>query len=873
MRAVAVGHTGRAVLRRSLGLRLAQLPIGRRRGQRIPWPTVRHRARTGCPTDSASHLLAARSARCRHLLGMRRSWPRMHGTSAPSGLGSGTQQAPSEPAHVAAVTDSPTGNEELVDAVLAMSVEIGVGNKEARPRPGQLALARDIAKAMEPVLNTDAVGSGRGHVSGLAGVGIGKSFAALSNAGVRAVKWQERTLYSTKSLSLQAQIVDKDAPVVSEAVRRVIGAGFTTAVLKGWGNYACMNRAYELGMALLGEDVSSFAGTDAIAPLIKKLEALPSTGTMSLEGNEFDLAEMKPLAIWALSQGLSDSLSGDKDTFEGALSENSWSTVSVSPEECIGLGECPFAAVCRSDRARNKAAEADVVVTNHSLLAVQAAVGAPVVLGNSVLGQFDHIIVDEAHELPKVVRSQGEAAVSGRELNRVIRMVRAVADERSQKVSNWADDGHMIADLVEQEIHRMFIETSNGEIGRLEPEADPLEETGDAVIAWARVGSRLVKEPLAAAIRAGQMKQVISGKKAQAAIDKLIASVGNVRKDRNGLARWLQAPPPAPVGGRRRMKPWHTVQSAQVEVGGMLKGNLWTQKLVDEESGDELDISPSVACISGTLPMNFINEVGLNARQTVEYELPFAEAYLESMLYIPDAKAASEVEALTLPNMHGGRRKFSTEKHQAWALRQMKQLIDANEGHALVLSATATGAKAYAAELVKHAAGRYNVYTQWDATSPRLVIAKWKADTSAVLVGTQGLMTGVDAPGETCSLVILDRIPRAAGNPVDDARAAVIAARLDGDGKAAEFASRRMVYVSDACELLGQARGRLVRSAGDRGVFAMLDPRLLKNHPFTYEESSRQLMMKTIDVFGLRTTDPQTVVDHLAGRQASRAAA
>ncbi|WP_159599776.1 ATP-dependent DNA helicase [Agromyces humi] len=772
------------------------------------------------------------------------------------------------------MTESQSGNEDLVETVLAAAVEIGVGSADAKPRPGQLGLARDIAKAMQPVLNTDAVGSGRGHVSGLAGVGIGKSFASLSNAAVRAVKYQERTLYSTKSLSLQAQIVDKDAPVVSLAAQRVLGGGFTTAVLKGWGNYACMNRAYEFGMALLGEDTGSFAGPESLAPLMQKLQSLPDTGAVNIEGAELDLAEVKPLAIWALSQCLGDDQSGDKDTYDGAVSENSWSQVSVSPEECIGLGECPFADVCRSDRARNRAAEADVVVTNHSLLAVQATVGAPVVLGNQVLGRFDHLIVDEAHELPKVVRAQGEASISGRRLNQVIRLVRAIADERSNKVSNWAEDGHMIADLVEAEIHRVFADTSNGEIGRLNPEDDPLEETGDPVVAWARVGSRLIREPLAAAIRAGQMKQVIAGKKAQSAIDKLIADVNNVRKDRSGQARWLQAPPLQAVApGRRRMKPWHTVQAAQVEVGGMLKGNLWTQKIEDEETGDELDISPSVACISGTLPKNFINEVGLSARQTVEYELPFKEAYEESMLLIPDAKSAADIEALTLPNVHGGRRRFSTTKHHAWALGKMKELIDANGGHALVLSATGDGAKEYAKELAKHAAGRYNVYTQWDASSPRLVIAKWKEDLSSVLVGTQGLMTGTDAPGETCSLVILDRSPRAAGNPVDDARAALIAERLDGNGKNAEFASKRMVYVSDACEKLEQARGRLVRSAGDRGVFAMLDPRLLKNHPFTYEESSRKLMMDTIDVFGNRTTDTAVAVEYLRSRRHALAAA
>lgn len=760
-------------------------------------------------------------------------------------------------------------NQDLVEQVLAASVEIGVGSADAKPRPGQLALARDMAKAMSPLGNTDGTASGRGHLSGLAGVGIGKSFAGLSNAAVRAVKYEERTLYSTKSLSLQAQIVDKDAPVVSEAVKQVLGSGFTTAVLKGWGNYACANRAYEIGFALLGDDPGAFPGPTGVRPLMARLQNLPDTGKVNVDGFDVELEEMKPLVLWALAQMIRDDKTGDKDTYDGALSENSWGFVSVSTDECIGPMDCPFAEMCKSDRARNRAAEADVVITNHSLLAVQAANAVPVVMGNQTLGQFQHIIVDEAHELPKVVRSQGEAGISGRRMGQLIRAVKLVADDRDNNVISWVEDGHQLAEFVEQELHALFRKTSSGEIGRLKPEDDPLVNTGDAIIAWARIGSRHLKKPAAAAQASGNMRKVIAGKRAGVAVDALISDVNAVRKDVKGQARWLQAPPAqlAPAG-RRRTRPWYAVQAAKVEVGALMKANLWTQKIEDEDTGEELDVSPSVSCISGTLPKNFINEAGLSAPQTVVYELPFKEAYAESMLFIPEAKTPDAVEALTDPNPYGGKRKFNTDKHHIWATDVMKELIDANQGHALVLSATSRGAKAYAKALEEHAGGRYRVYTQWDSTSPRLVIAKWKADPTGVLCGTSGLMTGTDAPGETNSLVILDRVPRAAGNPRDDARADLVAERLGG-GKNAEFTARRLVYVADACELLGQSRGRLVRGQNDRGVFAMLDPRLLKNHPFTYEETSRRDMMEMIDAFGQRSTDLNVVTQFMRDRQAS----
>ena len=767
------------------------------------------------------------------------------------------------------MTANPT-NPELVEQVLIAAVEIGVGTADARPRPGQLALAQDIAEAMSLIGNGE---SGRGHVSGEAGVGIGKSFAGLSNAAVRAVKYGERTIFSTKSLGLQAQIVDKDAPVVSQAAERVLGKGFTTAVLKGWANSVCGNRTFEFASALIGEDSFGNGGPAAVKPLLAKLRKLPSTGRILVDGIELDLAEMKPLAIWSLEQMMDDSASGDKDTYEGVSSETGWRSVTVGTEECVGLDVCPFAEMCKSDRARNRAAEADVVVANHSLLSVQASLGLPVVLNSARLGPFEHLIIDEAHELPKVVRSQGECSVSGRRLGSLIRAVKTVADERNNAVANWIDQGYQIAELVEQELHKAFTAKSSGEVGKLVDGDDPLSHTGDGVIAWARIGGRLMQKPLAQAQASGKMKTLTAGKRAQASIDSLCADVNAVRKHFKGQARWLAAPPAAlPVVGRKKPpRPWYTAQAAPVEVGGMLRANLWTQTLVDPDTGEETDISPSVTCMSGTMPPGFIMDAGLSARATTEYELPFKEAYQESMLYIPAAKTPDAIHDLTIESW-GGRRRFSTDKHVTWALSQMYELLDANRGHALILSATARAGQKYVQELKAHANGRWNVYSQWDAGSPRLTLAKWKADHSGVLVGTQGLMTGVDAPGETCSLVILDRPPRAAGNAVDDARVELIAERMGGD-KSAEFTAKRLVYVADAVEKMGQSRGRLVRGQNDRGMFAVLDPRMLKNHTFTYEESARRDMMNAVDVFGQKTTELGVATAFLRGRRRSADAA
>jgi ATP-dependent DNA helicase DinG len=128
-------------------------------------------------------------------------------------------------------------------------------------------------------------------------------------------------------------------------------------------------------------------------------------------------------------------------------------------------------------------------------------------------------------------------------------------------------------------------------------------------------------------------------------------------------------------------------------------------------------------------------------------------------------------------------------------------------------------------------------------------------------------MTGVDAPGETCSLVIIDRVPRSPSNPIDDARVDDLNERL-GD----RWAADRFVYAVDAALLLDQASGRLVRATSDTGMVACLDPRLLKAPggrpgPLTYPEPTRQVYMAGLYQFGVKIAAKADALEWLAGRK------
>ncbi|HLS00370.1 MAG TPA: helicase C-terminal domain-containing protein, partial [Beutenbergiaceae bacterium] len=286
------------------------------------------------------------------------------------------------------------------------------------------------------------------------------------------------------------------------------------------------------------------------------------------------------------------------------------------------------------------------------------------------------------------------------------------------------------------------------------------------------------------------------------------------------------------------------------------------RELIDEHKAAELpppweETPPKrklpVAAVSATIPATFPVDAGLSTGIS-EYESPFADAYGESMLYIP----RPIVDGVEVPTRTFGRRvSMDTRGHATWAERIMKRLVEASGGRALVLSATVAAGQQYAHALRTAAAGRWTVYSQWDGVSKDITTSRWREDETSVLVGTRSYMTGVDAPGPTCSLVIIDRVPRGAGNVVDDARVEVLAE------ESGEFRARDLVYAVDAAQLLEQGAGRLIRSISDSGMVAVLDPRLLKGKDITYPGSTRKIYMNAFRFFSQKTARLATAEDYL----------
>lgn len=743
------------------------------------------------------------------------------------------------------MTDSP--RTQRARSTLAAAVRIATGLPHALPRPGQLALVDDLTAAAE---------LGGGQMAGIAPTGVGKSLSALSQAAVGAVDYDERWIISTESIALQSQYVDKDGPVIAAAAKEALGREVVVEVHKGFSNYTCAVKARQTAVAL---GVEMRASESKIINVAERVARAKLKGKVDVDGFSMDAPSVQKLTAWALAQHTDTEIPGDRGSYTGQHTDLEWSAVSVSTQECFG-DACALAAICKPLAARQRTADADIVITNHSMLAVQASTGTPVIIGSNKLGAFHGIIVDEAHALPSVVRSQGQAQISGRRVSSIARKVAGVCDDRDPQVSKWLMDGKALSSYVDDEITYAIGRAQTPTV-KIPEDADPLAQSGEPLTEWLRRGSKFVQTATA---KNGDMGVVIRGRRVVSEIDNAVRDVESVRQHWVGTARWLEPAAKQTAAESAQRREWASAQSAPVQVGSMINRNLWNE-VTKNEADEEVARPLIVATISATLPPGFARDVGLRGA-TRDYESPFDAAYADSMLFIPRAADAEDVDALTRPNRWGGKPGFNTQAHAEWATKHMIRLVDANRGSALVLSSTVSAGKAYAAALRRAARGRWNVYSQWDGENVRVVTGRWREDRAAVMVGTRSLMTGVDAPGETNSLVIVDRAPRSASNPVDDARVEMLTEAFDGD----KWAADRMVYVSDATLLLEQAAGRLIRSMSDSGMVAVLDPRMLNSGPFSYQKPVRDAYLKALGRFKNKTAYIADAENFLAARKAGK---
>ncbi|WP_375000081.1 ATP-dependent DNA helicase [Aeromicrobium sp. CTD01-1L150] len=784
--------------------------------------------------------------------------------------------------------------------VLAAAVIAATANLTAQPRPGQLSLFEDI---------TDALGNSGTHIAGQAPTGTGKSLAYLAPAMSAACRG-ERTVISTDSLALQDQIVSKDAPVAAEACKSIHGIAPSVAVHKGWHNYACARSAVDSAQDIIQDEIDRLivdGEPEPAAALARALHQITSSRHLASEHLQAMAALVRQsrsddadLTAWAIeASAAGHPTSADRSSYDGIATDRQWGQVTVSSAACVGAAKCPLAEFCIPTQARVDVAEADVVVTNHTMLGVQAAKGVPVLFGSATIGDFDHLVIDEAHELPAKVRAQGTSEISGTTMGRLLSSLERVIDAQSPREKAAFAHAGQVAQLLDESLDEAY--RSRGKISSFQTQAiiEPDEQGLPGELAETIVRSLT---PFVKVLRriARKTSGTATELKARRLADRVTAFLTNVQTFDDGTpgyARWIDrnrdghtAAMASPVDVARLLRQEcyqapmmlpaacvdRLAEAGCVDVHGATGHD---QSCLAPEPGDEGDVPRpaievgtgrvlaatelNVCAVSATMPATLPAEAGLDA-SVVSYPSPFDTAYAASAFWVPQAASEADQDALRRPK--ASRTALDTSRHPEWAAERVVDVVQANGGSALILASTSAAGRLYADVLRSRLGRQLTVLSQWDGASKQHLTARWKAEATSVLVGTRSYMTGIDAPGPTCSLVVVDRIPRNPASPVDEARRRLLRDRL---GSAAPD-----IYAVDAALLLEQAVGRLIRSEDDSGLVAVLDPRLHKkpaNSAFRYPRGSRELYVAPLkNRFGHAFSQWEDVRGWLAGRDRLR---
>ena len=627
---------------------------------------------------------------------------------------------------------------ELLAAAVA-----GIGGAE---RPGQVAMAEAVQQAID---------TGE-HLAVQAGTGTGKSLAYLVPAIRHALTTRSTVVVATATIALQRQLIDRDLPRLVTALAPLLGQEPAFAILKGRRNYLCLHR--QRG----GPPDDQEALWDPV-----------DTGPASPLGRQ-----VKRLHEWA-----EETATGDRDELVPGVPEAAWRQVSVSAQECIGASRCPFGSRCFAEKARETAAKAHIVVTNHALMAIDATSDIEVLPGHDV------VIIDEAHDLVDRVTSATTGELSGPLVDtagrRAARLTEAATPEGSGAV----------ADQLRQAAAALTVDLGDATAGRMDTLPDTLAATlksvqdaakacTDAITASA---AGLEDDPprlAAARIALSSLGELGS------ACSRILGSFTEELETRPEVV-WLDRP----FTEDARRPP--TLRVAPLDVGPVLRERLFGERTVTLTSAT-LALGGSFNPLASQWGLNLPGDDQLSWNG-LDVGSPFDHPR-SGILYV--ARHLPPPGRDALPEAY---------------LTELEELIEAAGGRTLGLFSSMRAAVQAAGALRERV--KQPLLCQGDDVTAQLV-KQFAEDEPTCLFGTLSLWQGVDVPGPSLRLVVIDRIPfPRPDDPLASARQRAVAAR-GGNG----FMT---VAAAQAALLLAQGTGRLLRTMTDRGVVAVLDPRLV----------------------------------------------
>lgn len=608
-----------------------------------------------------------------------------------------------------------------------------------------------------------------------AGTGTGKSIALLIPAIIHAVETGERVVIATATKALQEQYRGKDLPFLAAN----LGVSFTWAILKGRSNYACEAKVRDL--------------------------ASPN--------------RQQAAAITVLREAENAGEIIDRDGMP-AMTDYEFGQLSMSASECPGASNCPLARAgkCMPEKAKIRAADADVVITNTAYLLRDLRLRMMTDEKVQLLGEFGLLAVDEAHNLPGAVTS---ALSDSMQLGSFIKLAGDLAVFLEDQAAGVAlgdtvgTEARRLFDAIDQ-IYAGFVRKGGGKADPMPLYVDTLPANPQTIIGDV-LGPLFIGLYQAIEVARGEVKRVrVYEEREQLARYRLmrrtedwLTRLQKYTLDEAGeTVRWVEQ-----EKSRRSDDTQRLLCSAPVRVAPFLRTAIW-------------DKTPAIL-MSATLAnggdFGFLaGEMGLGQDEAATYDAgsPFDYAR-QAMLFVPGKDAPSPKEK---------------NDWAAWAPQVTRRLVLKAGGDALLLftsrSAMENAFTMLAADFERNG---IRVLKQGDLPTAEL-IAEFKKG-GAVLFGLKTFMEGVDIPGKALRLVVLDKLPFAVPTDI------IVNARAEAyekvHGYRSSFGGNRNCQ---ACQregktcagitipqmqlVLEQAFGRLIRTVTDTGVVAVLDNRL-----------------------------------------------
>ncbi len=638
-------------------------------------------------------------------------------------------------------------------------------------RPEQVDMLRAVSKAL----------SNGNHLLVEAGTGVGKSFAYLVPAALFAYKNNTRVVISTNTINLQDQLIKKDIPDLQAALNLEVRA----SVLKGRSNYLCP----------------------------RKFDYMRKNGPK--DANEMRV--LSKIIVWQL-----DNPSGDRNELNltGPTEREVWSRLSAEDDACTNescLGR--MGGSCAFFRAKQAAQSAHLLVVNHALLLSDASTNG------KVLPEYDYVIIDEAHHMENAVTSAlsfrmtqsdldrmlkelggGSAGVLGRLLTETNTALRPSDFGLMQQKTKRATDQAFRLEQITKEFFRILsdfiaIQREGQPVSnyawqlRVVPATRTMHGWDDVEIMWSQLSETMglllksleeIYKALADLFAEGHdnLEDVMGNLSSlmRRMGESEAAASGMMSKPSNELIYWIEVNP----RGERL-----SLNAAPLRVGPLVEKNLWNEKACVVMASATLTTHGDFTYLRNTLNADEVDTLSLGS--PFDYES-------SALLYVAND--------MPEPNAQG---------YQQALDRTLISTAKATGGRMLVLF-TSYAALKKTAQAITGPLAREDIFVfeQGEGASPNALLESFKSTERAVLLGTRSFWEGVDVQGDSLSVVVITKLPF--GVPSDP----IIAARSE-----LYEDSFNEYYLPESILKFRQGFGRLIRSASDRGIVAILDRRVL----------------------------------------------